>query len=578
LSQPAPDIPHTANQFSDFFADKVTRIRALTVNAAPPTFSAELKSSLTCFSNVTEETLVELITQSPSKHSSIDPIPSWLLKQCVSLLAPFLTRLINRSIADSVVPECMKMALVVPILKKSHLDPADISNYRPVSNLSFLSKLLERVIKQQLTKYLESESLLPSNQSAYRTGHSTETAALRVFSDLVSESDAGKISLIALLDLSAAFDTVDYEILFRRLESVCGIAGTALTWIKSYLTDRKQAVKCGGSLSSTSDLTCGVPQGSVLGPLLFLVYTIGLDDVIARHNLRNHAYADDAQIYGSCKPGECETLRGRMLDCIHDVNCWMASNRLKLNPAKTEFMWCSTPRMTHHVDYVTPFAVDGAVIACAKSVKLLGVHIDSDLSMTRHVSSTVSSCFFQLRRLKAVRRSLPLEAAKTVISSFVTSRVDYCNGLLAGVTQRQADRMQSLLNASARILFGGTKRDHITPLIRDKLHWLRFTQRVTFKLCVLVYKSLHGYAPNYLASLVVPVSSRASSMRLRSADSSNIVRPRTRLKFGDRGFAAAAPDAWNSLPLHVKSAPSLDAFTERLKTELFKRSYPQPIA
>ena len=578
LSQPDPDIPHTAIQFSDFFADKIARIRALTANAPPPTFSAAPSSTLTDFSVITEESLLELIMKSPCKHSSMDPLPSWLLKQCVALLAPFLTRLINRSIIDSVVPESMKMAIVTPILKKSYLDSSDISNYRPISNLSFLSKLLERAIKQQLTRYLESESLLPHNQSAYRAGHSTETAALRVFSDLVSESDAGNISLMALLDLSAAFDTVDYEILFLRLETVCGVTGSALSWIKSYLTNRKQAIKCAGAISPTSNLTCGVPQGSVLGPLLFLVYTIGLDEVIARHDLLNHAYADDAQIYGSCKPGESDMLRVKVLDCIDDVNGWMASNRLKLNPAKTEFIWCSTPRMTHHVDYMTPFVVDGATIASAKSVKLLGVYIDSELSMTRHVSSTVSSCFFQLRRLKAVRRSLPLEAAKTVISSFVTSRVDYCNGLLAGITQRQADRLQSILNASARLLFGGTKRDHITPLIRDKLHWLRFNQRVTFKLCVLVYKSLHGYAPNYLSNLVVPLSNSASSMRLRSAGSLNVMRPRTRLKFGDRGFSAAAPDAWNSLPLHVKSAPSLDAFSDRLKTELFKRSYAQPIA
>ena len=262
-----------------------------------------------------------------------------------------------------------------------------------------------------------------------------------------------------------------------------------------------------------------------------------------------------------------------MLDCINDVNVWMPSNRLKLNPAKTEFLWCSTSRMIHNVDYISPFVIDGATIAPAKSVKLLGAYIDSELSMTRHVSSTVSSCFYQLRRLKAVRKSLPMEAAKTVISSFVTSRVDYCNGLLAGITQRQVDRLQAMLNASARILYGGTKRDHITPLIRDKLHWIWFAQRVTYKLCVLVYKSLHGYAPKYLSELVVPVSRNVSARRLRSANSSNIVRPRTRLKFGDRGFSAAAPDAWNSLSAHVQSAPSLDVFMERLKTELFNRSY-----
>jgi hypothetical protein len=143
-----------------------------------------------------------------------------------------------------------------------------------------------------------------------------------------------------------------------------------------------------------------------------------------------------------------------MLDCINDVNGWMSSNRLKLNPAKTEFLWCSTPRMAHHIDYITPFVIDGATISPAKSAKLLGAYFDSELSMTRHISSTVSTCFYQLRRLKAVRRSLPLEAAKTIISSFVTSRVDYCNGLLAGITQRQVDRLQSILNASARVLYG----------------------------------------------------------------------------------------------------------------------------
>jgi hypothetical protein len=121
--------------------------------------------------------------------------------------------------------------------------------------------------------------------------------------------------------------------------------------------------------------------------------------------LKNHAYADVAQIYDSCKPSDSDALRVNMLDCINDVNVWMSSNRLKLNPAKTEFLWCSTPRMAHHIDYITPFVIDGATISPAKSAKLLGAYFDSELSMTRHISSTVSTCFYQLRRLKAVRRS-----------------------------------------------------------------------------------------------------------------------------------------------------------------------------
>ena len=134
--------------------------------------------------------------------------------------------------------------------------------------------------------------------------------------------------------------------------------------------------------------------------------------------------------------------------------------------------------------------------------------------------------------------------------------------------------MQAVLNAAARLLYGGTKRDHISILIRDRLHWLRFTQRVTYKLCLLVYKALHGGAPRYISDLVVPVVSDAAGRRLRSANSLNIVRPRTRIKFGDRGFSIAAPDAWNSLALEIKTAPSLCVFTEKFKTELFKKSYP----
>jgi hypothetical protein len=144
---------------------------------------------------------------------------------------------------------------------------------------------------------------------------------------------------------------------------------------------------------------------------------------------------------------------------------------------------------------------------------------------------------------------------------------------MAGITLKQTIRMQSVLNAAARLLYGGTKRDHITPLIRDKLHWLRFSQRVTYKLCILVYKSIHNCAPKYLTDLVTPVASSHTERRLRSAGSLDIARPQCRLKFGERGFSVAAPEAWNSLPLHVKSSPSFNLFKDRLKTELFTRSY-----
>ena len=203
-----------------------------------------------------------------------------------------------------------------------------------------------------------------------------------------------------------------------------------------------------------------------------------------------HFYADYSQIYSSCHPQDSANLKTAMLRCIDDVSYWMASNRLQLNPAKTEFMWCST---THQRSLINPnpFVVNGVSIDATKSAKVLGVTIDCDLSMSSHVSHTVSSCFYQLRRLKSIRRSLPMQAAATLVNSFVISRVDYCNGPLAGITNRQCDCLQSILNASARLLYGGSRYSHVTPLLRDKLHWLHFRQRISYKLCLTVYKALN---------------------------------------------------------------------------------------
>ena len=164
---------------------------------------------------------------------------------------------------------------------------------------------------------------------------------------------------------------MDYDILIQRLVSDFGFDGMVITWISSsYLSDRRQSAIYQNVLSSAHTLTYGVPQGSVLGPLLFVLYTAGLHDIIDNHGLRSHFYADDSQIYASCKPKDCKTLKAKILQCINDISSWMSSNRLKLNPTKTEFMWCSTPSQRHLIND-EPFDVAGISIKPVSSVKLL---------------------------------------------------------------------------------------------------------------------------------------------------------------------------------------------------------------
>ena len=254
-----------ADTLHRFFDDKVAGVRAGTNDAPPLSFvPVRLGCNFTEFSLVTVETVVAAVRALPDKQCASDPLSIRLFKAIVDILAPFLVDLFNRSLSTGSVPTAFKEAYVTPRLKKADLDPADTKSYRPISNLSVLSKLLERFVARQLLDYLTAQHLIPDLQSAYRAFHSTETAVLKVMSDILRALDNGDIALFTLLYLSAAFDTVDHVILLKRLEISYGLNGHALSWFDSYLTGRKQCVRCRNSRSLSTMILCGVPQGSVL--------------------------------------------------------------------------------------------------------------------------------------------------------------------------------------------------------------------------------------------------------------------------------------------------------------------------
>src|SRR5664279_4916765 len=288
---------------------------------------------------------------------------------------------------------------------------------------------VQRVVAQQITSYLCQNNLFPEFQSVYRQYRSTETALIKVVNDIIRALDDGDLALLTLLDLSSAFDTVDHEILLNRLEISFGIQSLPLKWMRSYLTSRSQAVSFGGRKSRSETVHCGVPQGSVLGPLLFILYTADVEKLIRSLDLSVHLYADDTQQYCSAKAAESDSLKQRTVHVVNQVALWMASNRLRLNAAKTECMWCATARRQHLVHH-TPIDLNGVAITPSTSVRDLGVLLSSDMSMSSHVNKVVSECFYKLRQLKTCRRCLPTPVAASLINCFVISKVDYCNALL----------------------------------------------------------------------------------------------------------------------------------------------------
>ena len=294
---------------------------------------------LIAFDEVTLPEVDKLLSNSSTKHCELDSSPVWLIKSLRHIFAPILLLLINCSLLTSTLPTSHKRAILRPRIKKPGLDLSDPSNYRPISNLSFISKLVERAVHRQLSNYVESNSLLPLVQSGFRRLHSTETAVLKVYNDIILALDSGFIAVLLLLDFSSAFDCVDHSILLKVLELQFGITASALLWIANFLTNRSHSVRLGTNTSKYFNILFGVPQGSILGPLLFILYTSNIVHIASKHGILIHLYADDTQLYIKLTAKDIDNAKSRLFTCFSDIQTWCASMRLKLNASKTELIW-----------------------------------------------------------------------------------------------------------------------------------------------------------------------------------------------------------------------------------------------
>ena len=296
-------------------------------------------------------------------------------------------------------------------------------------------------------------------------------------------------------------------------------------------------------------------------------------DVIADCGLVGHSYADDTQIYVSVPAADASAAVQRLSVCVARVEQWMGRNRLKMNQDKTQIMWIGTRQQLAKLN-VTELTLPSAVVRLSETVSDLGVIIDRQLTMADHVASVCRSCFFQLRQLRVVKQSLTSDATKTLVHAFISSRLDYCNVLLAGATDGVLRRLQTVQNAAARLVTGTRKFDRITPVLRD-LHWLPVRERITFRTVITVYKCLHGLAPPYLSVFCRPVSTVPGRRQLRSADSGMLVVPRTKTSTGGRSFSVIGPETWNRLPADLRLCElKVATFAKRLKSYLFNLLLP----
>lgn len=564
--------PHElAQQFSSFFSSKISTIREhipLSVSSVESE-QAFTGTPLMEFESATVEEVRKVVSGAPTKSCEIDPIPTWLLKQCDEL-TPIITAIINKSMSTSQVPSNFKQAVIRPLLKKPDLDPDVLKNYRPVSNLPFISKVLERIVSNRIDQHLNEYNLLDEYQSAYRKNYSTETALLRVQTDILKALDSGFSVALIMLDLSAAFDTLDHNILLKRFEHSLGIAGNAIRWLGSYLSGRTQRVVIDSAASDDVLLQFGVPQGSVFGPKGYSMYTGPLGNIFRKYNMSHMLYADDSQSYTIVKANDSlSQSASNIQSCLSEVKEWMNANMLKLNCDKTEFIIFS-PRHSNNPAQNLHIELDHATLSPAPFVKNLGVIQDCNLTMEKHVNNLSRSCYYQIRNIGKIRKCLTTDACRTLVQANVTSRLDYANSLLYGLPDTLLCKLQRVQNAAARLITRTQRRDHITPVLME-LHWLPVEQRLAYKILLYTFKATKGDAPSYIGDLL---EVHQPTRNLRSNARSLLVVPKTRtVTYGDRSFSSAAANLWNDIPESMKNANSIDIFKRQLKTRLFTQAF-----
>ena len=456
---PAHDCAQSlANTFVNYFNDK----NELILNNLETSFNSstdQVPDSVSIFCGVSFEQLNvvseadigRIISSSSTKSCANDPIPTWLLKQCQDPPAPVLTTVVNASLSCAEFPTALKKDFLTPLIKKIILDCDILKNCRPVSNLSFISKLVECVVCVQLVEHLKTNNMYEIFQSAYRQLHSTETALLRVQNDLFQAVDNEGGAILVLLDLRAAFDTIDHQKLLNLLSQSFGIRGVALKWFESYLKDRTQTVQIGSSTSTPVTLKYGVPQGSVLGPILFTMYITPLGNIIRKHGLNFHLYADDTQLYISIQPDVSvskETAISCLEACIKDIKIWITTH--------------SNTSQNQHIGINIG---DSLITPSSEPSRNLGVLFDSTCNLNDHVVCKTINC--NLYSIGKIRKYLDTPTAEKMINCSITSRLDYCNSLLYGAKGYNISQLQLCQNNAARMLSLRSKFDHITPVLKD---------------------------------------------------------------------------------------------------------------
>ena len=545
--KPKPKIPDNlsnVNQINDFFVNSAPRIPpADNLNTVYSGTVPNLRSTLS-FKTIEEDDIISHLYLIKSQSVGSDGLNITFVLMCCPFLIPYICHVVNCCIVQSVYPTQWKVSHVVPLPKVDNVQ--EYKDLRPISILPVFSKLLERAIKKQIVEHIEINNILPVVQSGFRKGHSCATALLNVTDYIFKATEAGKVSVLVLLDYTKAFDTINHSLLLLILKHI-GLEGSAVAFFEGYLRERQQRVVLNGQISDVGFVDNGVPQGSILGPILYTVYTSFLTGVVS--TCSTQMYADDTQLFFSFFPSEvaqgCEILN-RDLKALYDNSL---SHSLILNPIKTVALCFGPSKARSDVRDNINILVNDVPITLSNVSKNLGLWLDTELRFEKHISECIKKCIFKLKVLYSSRTILDLNLKLKLCESLILSVFNHCDVVYGPcLTASTSQKIQKIQNYCLRFAYGIRKHHPVVHKLKEA-GWLSIRQRRTLHLAVLFHKIIILKKPPYLHS---KIKFRTDVHNLNIRFKGTITPPIHRTSFFERSFSYTISAIYNAVPPQLK--------------------------
>jgi len=549
-----------ANSFCDYFS---TVGKKFASSIPPPRKNSEaylskektLPNSIYLAPTDTEEIKSIIKSLKPKKSTGHDNISTlFICNNKIALCTP-ITILINKSLESGIVPDACKIAKVTPIYKSK--DKELCTNYRPISLLPSTSKILEKIIHKRVYYFLQQQNILYHSQYGFRSKHSTNQAVCEFIANTLNAIDNKMTTIGVFLDLSKAFDTIDHQILLRKLKYY-GIRGLALEWFKNYLCNRKQFVNYNGTSSSLRDITCGVPQGSVLGPLLFIIYTNDLPNALSYSKCI--LFADDTTIYLSLK--NIHELYDKINYDLETVSDWFRANKLTLNINKTNYMIFTKSINTHRQSKIIKLGPES--INRVPHVKFLGIIIDEHLDWHRHIDHCKCKISSGMYALSSLKNTLGSKQLKMLYYSLIHPYLTYGIVLWGAANKKHINKLRILQNKSVRKINKSKYNDSAAPIYAS-LNIPNIQTIYEVELSKLMYQHVHSTLPSPLQQLFT-FNSHTYDYNTRHKNDPHITQRRTELV--SKSFLHKAPQLWLSIPSNIKQSHTMESFKYNIRKHL----------